>query len=95
MNPDSIAMKYYRKEKVLTIVGAFFVACKAVYVLRRNHCQLCLAMAQILHWVNNNQGKMLLRDPGRGSVSSEMDCLVLNQKMKLENFRGLSGKTEA
>jgi hypothetical protein len=38
MNPDSIPMLFYRKEKVLTIVGAFFVAPNKVSVLSRNHC---------------------------------------------------------
>lgn len=38
MNPGSITMLFYKKEKVLTIVGAFFVAHKTVSVLGRNHC---------------------------------------------------------
>lgn len=38
MNPGSITMLFYRKVKVLTIVGAFFVAPNTVSVLSRNHC---------------------------------------------------------
>lgn len=37
MNPDKSSLQYYRKEKVLTIVGAFFCAQRTLSVLSRNH----------------------------------------------------------
>jgi hypothetical protein len=70
MNPGSIPMLFYRKEKVLTIVGAFFVAPNKVSVLSRNHCP--------------ESARITVR------IGQEYTSCVLNQKMKLEIFKGSS-----
>jgi len=70
MNPGSITMLFYRKEKVLTIVGAFFVAPNTVSVLSRNHCP--------------ESARITVR------LGQKYKSRVLNQKMKLEIFKGLS-----
>lgn len=78
MSPDSIFMfYYYRKEKVLTMVGAFFVT--TTKSVRFKQESLSVLYKKI--------------KPGKGSIYFELWSSVLNHKMKSKIFKGLSEKT--
>jgi hypothetical protein len=77
MRPGSISMLYFRKEKVLTLVSAFFVA--KLHGVRFQQESL-----SVLHMKTKS---------GKGSIYSELCLSVLNHKMKSKILRGLSEKS--
>jgi len=79
MSPVSISMLYYyRKEKVLTMVSAFFDATNP------NSVRFQQESLSVLHKKIKS---------GKGSIYSELCLSVLYQKMKSKNFKGLSEKS--
>jgi len=77
MNPGSISMLNYRKEKVLTMVSAFFVA-------NPNSVRFQQESLSVLHKKTKS---------GKGSIYSELGYSVLNHKMKSKILKGLSKKS--
>ncbi len=41
-NPGRLHPRYFKKEKVLTVVGAFFVSPETVSALSKNQCPFCI-----------------------------------------------------
>lgn len=78
MSPGSISMLYFRKEKVLTLVSAFFDATNP------NSVRFQQESLSVLHRKIKS---------GKGSIYSELCLSVLYQKMKSKIFEGLSEKS--
>jgi len=95
MNPDSITMLFYRKEKVLTNVGAFFVAQNTVSVLSRNHCPLYTGILQISVYVKVNRHLLLRKTPFRGVSILRNEKFCLKFKNEIEKLHGFNWKTGA
>lgn len=77
MSPGSITMLYFRKEQVLTLVSAFFVA-------NLHGVRFLLESLSVLQKKTKS---------GKGSIYSELWFSVLNHKMKTKILRGLSEKS--
>ena len=77
MSPGSISMLYFRKEKVLIKVSAFFGA--NTHGVRFQQESLSVLQKKT--------------KSGKGSIYSELWFSVLNHKMKTKIIRGLSEKS--
>jgi len=95
MNPGSITMLFCRKEKVLTIVGAFFVAQNTVSVLIRNHCPLYTGILQISVYVNVSRHLLLRITPSKGVSILRIRKSGLKLKNEIKNLHGFNWKTGA
>jgi len=95
MNPGSITMLFDRKEKVLTIVGAFFITQKTVSVLSRNHCPLYTGILQLSVCMDFNRNPLQRKTPFRGVSILRNKKFCLKLKIEIEKLQGFILKTEA
>lgn len=93
MSPGSITMLFNKKEKALTMVGAFFVVPNTVPVLDRKPCRLYSGILQISVCNNINPYLLLRKTPSKGVNILRIRKSCFKLKNEIKNLQGFTRKT--